>query len=136
MISAICGVVLILFYCKHQLQKFGRGELLNGHKLWLLALVIPLHWLAFAYASLYPPNGVIIAAIVTNIGHSFQYHRLMWFHNGNRYANESHATVGLAKLVNSRFSIYFFTAVSLTFVFALIPRYFLQNNLSLLSSLA
>jgi hypothetical protein len=45
----------------------------------LLAGVIPLHWLTFAYMSWQ-------AAVPTvTIVHNLQYHALVWFHNRNRY---------------------------------------------------
>jgi hypothetical protein len=45
----------------------------------LLAAIIPLHWLTFAYMSWQ-------AAVPTvTIVHNLQYHALVWFHNRNRY---------------------------------------------------
>ena len=51
----------------------------NVPKWLLLAGVIPLHWLTFAYMSWQ-------AAVPTvTIVHNLQYHALVWFHNRNRY---------------------------------------------------
>ena len=52
----------------------------NVPKFLLLAAVIPLHWLTFAYMSWQ-------AAVPTvTIVHNLQYHAIVWFHNRNRYA--------------------------------------------------
>ena len=58
---------------------------MNWPKLGLLMTVIPLQWLALLYASHYGPDGILRAGIALGLFHSFQYHRLMWFHNRNRY---------------------------------------------------
>ena len=51
----------------------------------LLAGVIPLHWLTFAFMSWQ-------AAVPTvTIAHNLQYHALVWFHNRNRYGSEDGA---------------------------------------------
>jgi len=57
------------------------GAPLNLPKLLLLAGVIPLHWLTFAWMSWQ-------AAVPTvTIVHNLQYHALIWFHNRNRYGS-------------------------------------------------
>lgn len=63
-----------------------------------------------------------------NVGHSFQYLRLMYFHNHNRYADRS----GLLGLVNRK-AIYFIAAV---IVLALPNFISLQRNTFYLSALS
>jgi hypothetical protein len=62
------------------LWRQARARSRNLPKLLLLATVIPLHWLTFAYVSWQ-------AAVPTvTIVHNLQYHALVWLHNRNRYA--------------------------------------------------
>jgi hypothetical protein len=72
----------------------------------LLAAVIPLHWLTFAYLSWQ-------AAVPTvTIVHNLQYHALVWFHNRNRYAGE--ARYGRVPAAVSR-SLFAYAAIGLVF---------------------
>jgi hypothetical protein len=66
-------------YLVRQVVQWRAGQPANLPKLLLLAGVIPLHWLTFAYMSWQ-------AAVPTvTIVHNLQYHALVWFHNRNRY---------------------------------------------------
>jgi hypothetical protein len=129
-------VGFVLFYLTHQIGKAFRGEVCNFPKLLLLSLVIPLHWIAFAYASTLPiAQGLLVAGIATNIGHSLQYQRLTWFHNRNRYAGVSRSTIGLASVVNSRLAVFLLTGIVLNLLFAALPQYAMKGNHLLLSIL-
>jgi hypothetical protein len=67
-------------YLARQIQRYRAGIPADVPKLLLLAAVVPLHWLTFAYMSWQ-------AAVPTvTIVHNLQYHALVWFHNRNRYA--------------------------------------------------
>jgi hypothetical protein len=81
--SAPCwGIVIAVSvaYLARQIIRYRKGVRPNTPKLLLLAGVIPLHWLTFAYMSWQ-------AAVPTvTIVHNLQYHALVWFHNRNRYA--------------------------------------------------
>ncbi len=70
------------------LRQFARrqnGEPVNVPKLLLFAGVFPLHWLTFAWMSWQ-------AAVPTvTIVHNLQYHALVWFHNRNRYSDQTAA---------------------------------------------
>ena len=68
-----------LLYAGRQVTRFRAGIAANWPKYLLLAAVIPLHWLTFAWMSWQ-------AAVPTvTIVHNLQYHALVWFHNRNRY---------------------------------------------------
>jgi len=120
-------VVLAILYAKRQVNRIKAGEPYSHPKLLLLLVVIPVPWLAFWYAS-GRPEAFAIAAIATNIGHSFQYQRLTWFHNRNRYAESSRSTIGFAAIVNSRVTIYLLTAIVLNLLLAAIPHAALAGN--------
>jgi len=99
-IFLVPGVVLAGWYAHRQANK----PKVNLPKLLLLSGVIPLTWLAWSFAAVEPwsPVRIVAAAVATNIGHSFQYLRLMWFHNHNRYSGRT-GILGIA----SRKWIYF-----------------------------
>jgi hypothetical protein len=75
-------------------------------KLLLLAAVIPLHWVTFAFMSWQ-------AAVPTvTIVHNLQYHAIVWFHNRNRYgASANHGRIPAAV---SR-SLLIYAAIGLVF---------------------
>ncbi len=78
--TALAAVVLL--WLGAQARRWRARRPLNAPKLLLLAGVAPLHWMAFAWMSVY-------AAVPTvTIVHNIQYHALIWFHNRNRYGAE------------------------------------------------
>jgi hypothetical protein len=105
-----------------QTQKLRAGEPMNWPKIGLLLTVIPLQWVALLYASHYGPDGILRAGIPLGLFHSFQYHRLLWFHNRNRYtepgAVERH---GLAARLVEHFAVYLAIAIGLNLALNFIP---------------
>lgn len=97
------AVAFTIFYCWRQVRKPTR----NWAKLLLLLACIPLTWLAFLYAAgdISSSDRFVTAVVALNVLHSFQYLRLMFFHNKNRYA-EAGGVLGTI----SRKWIYFFGA--------------------------
>jgi hypothetical protein len=80
LLAATCAVWLA-----RQAQRYRAGDRIDLPKFLLLAAVIPLHWLTFAYLSWQ-------AAVPTvTIVHNLQYHAIVWFHNRNRYTTEPRA---------------------------------------------
>ncbi len=74
----LVGLTAFMFLHR-QWERRRLGIPVNVPKLLLLAAVVPLHWLTFAWLSWR-------AAIPTvTIVHNLQYHALVWFHNRNRY---------------------------------------------------
>ena len=97
------ALVLACLYIYHQMQK----DAVNTPKLLLLAVFVPLQWLAWSYAAADPHSvaRLVAVGVVVNVGHSLQYLRLLYFHNSNRYGNSP----GLLGLISSKW-IYFFAA--------------------------
>ena len=96
--------VFTAIFVAYQLKKWRAGRPMNLPKLLLLAGLVPLQWLAFGYAARFGPEGIVRAGIALGLFHSLQYHRLMWFHNKNRYQTpESRAKHGLAAVLAQRF---------------------------------
>jgi hypothetical protein len=120
--------VLTAAYLLRQLHKWKNGQPLNMPKLMLLAAIVPLQWMAFGYAAANATDGLLRAGIVLGLFHSFQYHRLMWFHNRNRYADrETETGSGLASILARRVVYYFGAAVLLNLVLAEAPGYFMPG---------
>lgn len=125
-----CG--LVVFYIARQVRRAVNNEVINTPKLALLALVVPLHWIAFLYAA-GRPELMLIASLAVNVGHSLQYHRLTWFHNQNRYANETRESVGFASVVNSRVAFYFIASIAMYGLLYAFPRYMMAGNVILVA---
>jgi len=124
----VAYAVLTAAYLLRQIQKWKQGEPLNTPKLMLLAAVIPLQWMAFGHATANPSDGLMRAGIVLGLFHSFQYHRLMWFHNRNRYTDpEGETGAGLAAILARRVVYYFGAAVVLNLVLAVAPARFMPS---------
>jgi hypothetical protein len=123
-------LVFCLIYAGRQIQKVRAGIPLNGPKLILLLAVVPLHWLAFAHASQYSGQEAILrAGILVGLFHSFQYHRLIWFHNANRYSDsEAPARNGLAATLARRAAYYVATALSINLIFLALPGLLLTGS--------
>jgi hypothetical protein len=118
----IAYVILSAAFLLRQLDKWRRGLRLNVPKLMLFGVVVPLQWIVFAYAGSGVSDGLVRAGIVLGLFHSFQYHRLMWFHNRNRYgAPEAEGEVGLAAILARHFGYYFGAAVLLNLVLSILP---------------
>ncbi|MCW5978813.1 MAG: hypothetical protein KIT09_12085 [Bryobacteraceae bacterium] len=104
-------IALTAAYLWRQLGRWRRREPLNAPKLLLMAAVIPLHWLTFAFMSWR-------AAVPTiTIVHNLQYHALVWFHNRNRYGGAPAARVGRIPAAVSR-SLIAYAALALVFSLA------------------
>jgi len=114
------AVVMAGLYITSQMRLPDR----NWPKLLVLFGFIPLQWLAWWYAAIDPYSlaRLLAAGLMTNVGHSLQYLRLMWFHNSNRYAGRN----GLVGLVGRKW-IYFFAAA----VLLALPNFLIGRQLSL-----
>jgi len=114
--------ILAAGWLLRQVQKLRAGLPMNWPKLGLLAMAIPLQWIALLYGSHFGPDGIVRAGIALGLFHSFQYHRLMWFHNRNRYSEpgavERH---GLAAHLVGSFGVYIAIAIGLNLVLNYIP---------------
>jgi hypothetical protein len=119
---------LAIVFVLRQVHLARTGQPLNTPKLMLFAAVVPLQWLAFGYAATCGADGILRAGIVLGLFHSFQYHRLMWFHNRNRYTEpEAESTVGLAATLARRFVYYFGAAILLNLLLSVLPNYMVPN---------
>ena len=115
--------LLAIAYVGYQVRKWRAGKPMNTPKLMLLGVLVPLQWIAFGYAATLGPDGIIRAGIALGLFHSFQYHRLLWFHNKNRYrapdAREKH---GFAAFLAKDVGYYVFAAIGLHALTIIAPQ--------------
>jgi hypothetical protein len=115
-------LLLLIVFLGRQAQKLRRGLSVNAPKLLLFLAVVPLQWIAFGYAATFGFEGIVRAGIILGLFHSFQYHRLMWFHNRNRYHEpRAENRFGLAATLARHFAYYALAAVALNLVLNVLP---------------
>jgi hypothetical protein len=120
--AAAAYAVFAMIYVGHQMRKYRAGTPLNPPKLMLLAVLVPLQWIAFLYAASFGADGILRAGITLGLFHSFQYHRLMWFHNKNRYSGpEASQQYGLAAYFAKSLGNYIIIALALHFALNVLP---------------
>jgi hypothetical protein len=116
-------LIFAAIYVGRQVQNFRTGVPLNLPKLMLLAVLVPLQWIAFLYAARFGADGILRAGIVLGLFHSFQYHRLVWFHNKNRYsAPQASERYGAAAYFAKSVGNYVIIAVGLHFALNVLPQ--------------
>jgi hypothetical protein len=121
-VTIVAYAALTAIFVGYQIQKWRAGRPMNLPKLLLLAGLIPLQWLAFGYAARFGPDGIVRAGIALGLFHSLQYHRLMWFHNKNRYQTpDARAKHGLAAVLAEKFGYYFAAAAGLYLIAEILP---------------
>jgi hypothetical protein len=92
-------VVSLIIFAGRQVQKLAAHEPIDGPKLLLLAAALPMHWIVLR--ALEPSEYGALAAVATlTIYHNIQYHRIVWFHNRNKYARQGSGDYGLASKIN------------------------------------
>ena len=123
LIAVLCGYgALAMTWLARQVQKLHAGGLMNWPKLGLLATVVPLQWLALLYASHHGPGAIQLASIPLGLFHGLQYHRLMWFHNQNRYTQPGAAERnGMAVQMAKSVGIYLSVAIGFNFLLSYLP---------------
>ncbi len=122
--ATIFYVGFAFFYFQHYRRHYKNGITVNAPKMLLLILLVPLQWIAFKYASQFGPEGIIRAGIALGLFHSLQYHRLLWFHNKNRYTNTENAQEKYgfaATLAKGGLGVYLLVAIGLNLLIAVTP---------------
>jgi hypothetical protein len=110
-------------YIARQVKKHSENLPMNPPKLLLLAVLVPLQWMAFMQAASLGPEGILRAGIALGLFHSFQYHRLLWFHNKNRYSgSDAWQRFGLASFFVKDFGYYLMMAIALYLLLAIVPQ--------------
>jgi hypothetical protein len=119
----IAYAVLTGAWLIRQAIKWRQHAQMNWPKLALLAAVVPLQWLALEFAARFGIAGSLQAAIPLGLFHGLQYHRLIWFHNRNRYsAPDAEQRNGMAVHLASNVATYLTVAIGLHFLLTFMPQ--------------
>jgi hypothetical protein len=81
-----------------QVQRFFLRQPINVPKLLLLSAAVPMHWIVLRM--LEPAGGATAAVATLTIYHNLQYHRIVWFHNRNKYVREDAPSYGAASFIS------------------------------------
>jgi hypothetical protein len=113
-------LVSLLAFVGRQIWRLYSRLPINLPKLLLLAAAVPMHWIVLK--CLEPsPEGPLAAVASLTIYHNLQYHRIVWFHNRNKYVG-SGIDYGLASRINK--SVWHYAGFALAFGAAYhIPHY-------------
>jgi len=95
-------VFSLILFLGRQVQRVYLGQAVNVPKLLLLAAAVPMHWIVLRLLEpVQPPSAAALAAVATlTIYHNIQYHRIIWFHNQNKYGRDKSKNYGAASIIN------------------------------------
>jgi hypothetical protein len=95
-------VVSSILFAGRLLQKLFLKQPVNIPKLLLLGAAIPMHWIVLRLLEpVQPPSAAALAAVATlTIYHNIQYHRIIWFHNRNKYGRPDSKDYGAASRIS------------------------------------
>jgi len=122
-----------VLFAGRQLQKLWQGQTINLPKYLLLAAAIPLHWVVLSSSLT-----LIGVAPVLTIWHNVQYHRLIWFHNKNKYQageGENRKSYGWASAISKHFVYYALFGLLFNLIYH-IPRGYVVTQVSATGVLA
>lgn len=122
---AMLGVIFL--WATRQVYRLVARVPVNVPKYLLLAACIPLHWIVIwsvVRANLTP---LALVPLLT-LPHNIQYHRLVWFHNSNKYRKpEAEHRFGFAVFANKTFLRYAIFGLLFNFLYQL-PRSFVGTT--------
>ncbi|HXG94627.1 MAG TPA: hypothetical protein VNN73_19960 [Blastocatellia bacterium] len=95
-------IISLVLFAGRQAQKIYQRQAVNLPKLLLLAAAIPMHWIVlYALAPIEDPAAAALAAVATlTVYHNIQYHRIIWFHNKNKYGRAGAPDFGAASKIS------------------------------------
>lgn len=97
-------VVSLVVFAGRQVHRAIIKAPINVPKMLLLAAALPMHWIVLiALEQKTDPTEAALAAVsILTIYHNLQYHRIIWFHNSNKYGNTNGAAAdyGMASRIN------------------------------------
>jgi hypothetical protein len=95
-------VASAILFAGRQVQKLYSKHPVNIPKMLLLAAAVPMHWIVLRLLEpVQPPSAAALAAVATlTIYHNIQYHRIIWFHNRNKYGRATSKNYGAASMIS------------------------------------
>jgi hypothetical protein len=108
-------VFSLILFVGRQAQRLYLKQPVNLPKLLLLAAALPMHWIVLRLLEPVQPAaaGALAAVATLTIYHNIQYHRIIWFHNWNKYARDSSKRYGAASVISK--SVWSYIAFALVF---------------------
>lgn len=104
-----------MLFAGRQGQKLLLKQPVNLPKLLLLCAAVPMHWIVLRLLEpVQPPSAAALAAVATlTIYHNIQYHRIIWFHNRNKYGRPDSKDYGAASRISK--SVWSYIGFALVF---------------------
>jgi len=95
-------VFSLILFVGRQAQRIYLRQPVNVPKLLLLSAAVPMHWIVLRLLEpVQPPTAAALAAVATlTIYHNIQYHRIIWFHNRNKYGRDKAKKYGAASVIS------------------------------------
>jgi hypothetical protein len=95
------AIAAVLFGAR-QVQRLYLRLPINGPKMLLLAAALPMHWIVLRVLEpVQPASAAALSAVATlTIFHNIQYHRIVWFHNQNKYGRKGSLDYGAASRIS------------------------------------
>lgn len=108
-------VVSLILFAGRQIQKLYTKVPVNVPKMLLLGAAVPMHWIVLRLLEpVQPPSAAALAAVATlTIYHNIQYHRIVWFHNQNKYGRSNARDYGAASRISK--SVWSYIGFALAF---------------------
>lgn len=92
-------IVSLVIFAGRQIQRAITHKPIDAPKLLLMGAAVPMHWIVL-FILKDQPEGLLAAVATLTIYHNIQYHRIIWFHNKNKYGRSEEKKYGLASIVN------------------------------------
>lgn len=95
-------LISLALFVGRQAQRLYQRQPINVPKLLLLAACMPMHWIVLRLLEPMQPAaaGALSAVATLTIYHNLQYHRIIWFHNRNKYARSGATSYGAASVIS------------------------------------
>ena len=108
-------IVSLVLFVGRQAQRVTLKQPVNIPKLLLLGAAMPMHWVVLRLLEpVQPPSAAALAAVATlTIYHNIQYHRIIWFHNRNKYGRPNSKNYGAASMISK--SVWSYIGFALVF---------------------
>src|SRR5215831_1903917 len=105
-------LVSLVMFVGRQVYKLASRKPIDGPKILLLAAALPMHWIVLRV--LEPSEYGALASVATlTIYHNIQYHRIIWFHNRNKYSRPDASKYGAASFISR--TVWYYIAFALIF---------------------
>jgi hypothetical protein len=110
-IAAAAYVASLVAYAWLQVGAWRRGATLNGSKLAYMALIVPLHLVAFSH----PVLAAFVVPLVT-VGHNIQYHCIVYTYARRKYGASADPAFRIARLAFANVGAYALAGLAFTFL--------------------